>query len=109
MIHVKDARLRFCEASIERKGLLREGAGLSGKLTGWGMPTMKFMTETIVLAVGAFIALLGAAFAKDRLFEAHMWVLFFVLLASTLFMVRRISFAPAVAATSSSDDDGYFV
>uniref|UniRef100_UPI003F6F99FA cbb3-type cytochrome c oxidase subunit I n=1 Tax=Shinella sp. TaxID=1870904 RepID=UPI003F6F99FA len=69
---------------------------------------MKFMTETIVLAVGAFIALLGAAFAQDRLFEAHMWVLFFVLLASTLFMVRRISFAPAVASKSSSGDDGYF-
>jgi cytochrome c oxidase cbb3-type subunit 1 len=68
---------------------------------------MKYATETIVLAVGAFIALLGAAFAEDRLFEAHMWVLFFVLLASTLFMVRRISFAPAAVATSR-DDDGYF-
>ena len=35
------------------------------------MPTMKYLTETIVLAVGAFLALLGVAFAKDRLFEAH--------------------------------------
>jgi cytochrome c oxidase cbb3-type subunit I len=68
---------------------------------------MKYVTETIVLAVGAFIALLGAAFAQDRLFEAHMWVLFFVLLASTLFMIRRISFAPATASTSSEHDDGY--
>ncbi|HSX74835.1 MAG TPA: cbb3-type cytochrome c oxidase subunit I, partial [Shinella sp.] len=69
---------------------------------------MKYVTETIVLAVGAFIALLGAAFAQDRFFEAHMWVLFFVLLAGTLFMVRRISFAPAVAVKSSRDDEGYF-
>ena len=70
------------------------------------MPTMKYVTETIVLAVGAFIALLGAAFAQDRFFEAHMWVLFFVLLAGTLFMVRRISFAPAVAGQSSRAGEG---
>jgi cytochrome c oxidase cbb3-type subunit I len=70
-----------------------------------GDANVKYMTETIVLAVGAFLALLGVAFARDRLFEAHMWVLFFVLLASTLVMVRRVSFAPAVA---SSKDDGYF-
>ncbi len=68
---------------------------------------MKYVTETIVLAVGAFLALLGAAFAQDRLFEAHMWVLFFVLLASTLFMVRRVSFAPAGRAPAVQDD-GYF-
>ena len=68
---------------------------------------MKYLTETIVLAVGAFLALLGVAFAKDRLFEAHMWVLFFVLLAGTLVMVRRVSFAPAAAAPSTADD-GYF-
>ncbi|WP_421593451.1 cytochrome-c oxidase, cbb3-type subunit I [Shinella sp. M27] len=72
-----------------------------------GDANVKYMTETIVLAVGAFLALLGAAFAQDRLFEAHMWVLFFVLLASTLVMVRRVSFAPAVAVASSGDD-GYF-
>ena len=69
---------------------------------------MKYVTDTIVLAVGAFIALLGAAFAQDRLFEAHMWVLFFVLLASTLVMVRRISFAPAGPVRSAPDDSGYF-
>ena len=73
-----------------------------------GDANVKYVTETIVLAVGAFIALLGAAFAQDRFFEAHMWVLFFVLLASTLFMVRRISFAPAVAAKPPHDDEGYF-
>jgi len=73
-----------------------------------GDANVKYVTETIVLAVGAFIALLGAAFAQDKLFGAHMWVLFFVLLASTLLMVRRISFAPAAPARSSQDDAGYF-
>ncbi len=33
---------------------------------------MKYATETMVVAVGAFLALLGAAFAHDHLFAIHM-------------------------------------
>lgn len=55
---------------------------------------MRYGFETAMLAVGAFFALLGAAFAHDNLFQAHMWVLFFVLLCGTVVMLRRVSFAP---------------
>lgn len=42
----------------------------------WGMPTMNYTFETMVLAILAFAALLGAGFAYDSLFAAHMWVAF---------------------------------
>ena len=68
---------------------------------------MKFAFETVVVGIGAFLALLGAAFAQDRLFEAHMWVLFFVLLCCTVVLLRRMSFkAPAVAA-GQGEEAGY--
>lgn len=69
---------------------------------------MKYTTETIMLAAGAFLALLAAAFAQDSLFQSHMWVLFFVLLASTVVMVRRVSFAPAVRLPKSVVESEYF-
>lgn len=69
---------------------------------------MKYTTETIMLAAGAFLALLGAAFAQDSLFQSHMWVLFFVLLASTVVMVRRVSFAPAARLPKSVVESEYF-
>ncbi|WP_087005470.1 cytochrome-c oxidase, cbb3-type subunit I [Rhizobium sullae] len=56
---------------------------------------MNYMTETVAIAAFAFFALLGAAFAHDHLFAAHMWVLFFVLMGSTLVLLRRVNFAPA--------------
>ncbi|MDE4605463.1 cytochrome-c oxidase, cbb3-type subunit I [Sinorhizobium meliloti] len=58
---------------------------------------MKHTVEMVVLSVGAFLALVGAGLAQDRLFGAHMWVLFFVLLAGTLVLMRRVDFRPAVA------------
>lgn len=54
---------------------------------------MKYTFETVAVALFAFVALLGAAFAHDLLFQRHMWVLFFVLLISTIVLIRRISFA----------------
>lgn len=67
----------------------------------WGMPTMNYTFETMVLAILAFAALLGAGFAYDSLFAAHMWVAFFVLLGGTVVMLRHIRFAPASAGLSS--------
>jgi cytochrome c oxidase cbb3-type subunit 1 len=58
---------------------------------------MKYTFEMILLGVGAFLALVGAGFAQDRHFEAHMWVLFFVLLAGTILLMRRIEFSPVSA------------
>jgi cytochrome c oxidase cbb3-type subunit 1 len=72
-----------------------------------GYPTMNYTFETMVLAVGAFLALLGVAFAHDSLFAAHMWVLFFVLLAGTVIMVRRVSFAPVTAAQKAARESEY--
>jgi cytochrome c oxidase cbb3-type subunit 1 len=68
---------------------------------------MKYAFETIAVGIGAFLALLGVAFAKDDLFEAHMWVLFFVLLVSTVLLLRRIKFSTASGETAD-DQSGYF-
>ncbi|EJC64847.1 hypothetical protein Rleg5DRAFT_1623, partial [Rhizobium leguminosarum bv. viciae WSM1455] len=40
---------------------------------------MNYTTETMVIAVAAFLALLGAAFAHDHLFAVHMGILSFCL------------------------------
>ena len=40
---------------------------------------MKYGAEIVGVGLAAFLALMGAAFAADDLFRAHMWVLFFVL------------------------------
>ncbi len=74
----------------------------------WGMSNMNYTLETMALAIGAFLALLGVAFAHDSLFAAHMWVLFFVLLGGTIIMVRRVSFAPVTAAQKAARDSEYF-
>ena len=68
---------------------------------------MKFAFETVVVGIGAFLALLGAAFAKDNLFEAHMWVLFFVLLCCTAVLLRRMSFRAPVTTTDQGASSGY--
>ena len=62
---------------------------------------MKYTFEMILLGVGAFLALVGAGLAQDRHFEAHMWVLFFTLLAGTILLMRRIEFSPASAGRAS--------
>ena len=68
---------------------------------------MKFAFETVVVGIGAFLALLGAAFAQDDLFEAHMWVLFFVLLCCTVVLLRRMSFSAPTTETGQVDSSGY--
>jgi cytochrome c oxidase cbb3-type subunit I len=60
---------------------------------------MTYGPQTIGLALFAFVALLGAAFAADDLFAQHMWVLFFVLSAATIVLLR---WQPAPARTDAS-------
>ena len=68
---------------------------------------MNYTIETVALAIGAFLALLGVAFAHDSLFAAHMWVLFFSLFAGAVVMVRRVSFAPATVAQKAARESEY--
>ncbi len=69
---------------------------------------MNYTLETAIVALGAFLALLGAAFAHDSLFAAHMWVLFFTLLVSTVLLLRRVSFAPVDPAARARRKSEYF-
>jgi len=69
------------------------------------------MNNTITiggLVAGAFLALLGAGFAHDDLFAAHMWVLFFCLAISTVVVVRRVDFTGAGRTNTRDDQSGYF-
>ncbi|MBC7312751.1 MAG: cbb3-type cytochrome c oxidase subunit I, partial [Rhizobium sp.] len=69
---------------------------------------MNYTLETMVMAVLAFAALLGVAFAHDSLFAAHMWVAFFVLAAGTIVMLRRMKFAPVNVKTTAQIKSEYF-
>ena len=69
---------------------------------------MTKISQTVGVGLFAFIALLGAAFAQDSLFKAHMWVLFAVLLIFSVAMIRRVSFAPAVAVSAEQRSSEYF-
>ncbi|MCB1448814.1 MAG: cbb3-type cytochrome c oxidase subunit I, partial [Nitratireductor sp.] len=64
---------------------------------------MKNIAESIALTLAAFLALMGAAYAQDDLFRAHAWVLFFVLAASTIFMLRRVKVASASPAPQQTE------
>ncbi|NKF32129.1 cytochrome-c oxidase, cbb3-type subunit I, partial [Pseudomonas sp. BGM005] len=55
---------------------------------------MNYTTETMVIAVAAFLALLAAAFAHDHLFAVHMGILCLCLVAGTLLLVRNAEFSP---------------
>ena len=59
------------------------------------------------MGLGAFAALMAAAFAKDSLFMAHAWILFFVLSIATVVMLRRVTFSPAGQAAAETDKSGY--
>ncbi len=68
---------------------------------------MKNATEAILLAGATFLAFLAAAMASDDLFRAHAWILFFVLALFTIFLLRRIKFAPAGQSEPEEDKSGY--
>ncbi len=70
---------------------------------------MRFGTEIVLVSLAAFAALAAAGLAQDSAFQAHMWVLFFVLLGSAIVLMRNTRFAPAGAASIPlrPDTDAY--
>ncbi len=69
---------------------------------------MTKISQTVGVGLFAFLALLGAAFAQDSLFKAHMWVLFTVLLIFSVAMIRRVSFAPVSTVSAEQRKSEYF-
>ncbi len=67
---------------------------------------MKNGFEVAIVGIAAFIALMGAAFSRDALFQAHAWVLFFVLVVSTILLVRRVKFV-SDGDSATDDTSGY--
>ena len=72
---------------------------------------MKYPFETIAVGVAALLALLGAAFARDDVFQTHMWVAFFALSLGTVMLLRQTEYAGADAPASiplrDDRDTGY--
>jgi cytochrome c oxidase cbb3-type subunit 1 len=65
---------------------------------------MKFGTEIACISLATFMALLAAIYAHDAAFESHMWVLFFVLLAFVVLLIRNSN---GPQESKSKDDSGY--
>jgi cytochrome c oxidase cbb3-type subunit 1 len=68
---------------------------------------MKTATPGIVVAVAAFLALLGAALGADPQFKAHFWILTVVLAVGSILLLRRTSYATANGATLADDPNAY--
>ena len=67
---------------------------------------MKYMKETILVGLGAFLALLGAGMGQDVLFRTHMWVLFVVLALGTIVLLRNVRVGAGAAEDPSEYMDG---
>ncbi len=68
---------------------------------------MKYGYELAAMVLATFLALMGAAFATDPLFQAHAWILFFILSGSSIVLMRRVQFAPAGQPATAEDTSGY--
>nr|AAG00947.1 FixNf [Rhizobium etli CFN 42] len=68
---------------------------------------MNYTTETMVVAVAAFLALLAAAFAHDHLFAVHLGILCSASVAGTLLLVRNVEFSTA-GQQRKADVNSYF-
>ncbi len=68
---------------------------------------MKYGYELAAMVLATFLALMGAAFAADPLFQAHAWILFFILSGSSIVLMRRVQFAPAGQPAPAEDTSGY--
>ena len=68
---------------------------------------MKYGYELAAMVLATFLALMGAAFAADPLFQAHAWILFFILSGSSIVLMRRVQFAPAGQPATAEDTSGY--
>ncbi|MEK1897433.1 MAG: cytochrome-c oxidase, cbb3-type subunit I [Rhizobium sp.] len=69
---------------------------------------MNYSTETMAVAVSAFLALVAAGLAHDQLFAAHMWILFWCLLGGTVLLLRRVDFSTAGRSQPKVEASGYF-
>ncbi|MGO4559359.1 cytochrome-c oxidase, cbb3-type subunit I [Rhizobiales bacterium 3FA27D7] len=67
---------------------------------------MRYGAEIVWMSLATFLALLGAGFAADDLFRAHMWVLFAVLAIGTIVLLRNVSFEPEQPVDPSTYMDG---
>jgi len=68
---------------------------------------MRNIGEVLLVGLAAFLALLAAAFSKDNLFQAHMGILCFVLLGSTVVLMQRVEFATPDGKFKERDTSGY--
>ncbi|PCK78148.1 cytochrome-c oxidase, cbb3-type subunit I [Rhizobium sophoriradicis] len=68
---------------------------------------MNYTAETTLVAVGAFLALVGAGATHDQFFAAHMWILFLCLLTGTALLLRRVDFSRS-GARAEAGSTGYF-
>jgi cytochrome c oxidase cbb3-type subunit I len=69
---------------------------------------MKNTGNAMLVAVAAFLALIGAAFGADPYFRIHAWILFALLAIGTILMLRQIEFVPAGATKPNGEDEhGY--
>ena len=68
---------------------------------------MKYGIETLGVGIAALLALLGAAFAADEAFRIHAWLLFFLLAAGTVVLMRQIQFAPASRSAAPAPQSEY--
>ena len=71
-----------------------------------GDDTMKYMTETILVGLAAFLALVAAGLGQDVLFRTHMWVLFGTLAIATIVLLRNVKMADGTQEDLSGYMDG---
>ncbi len=68
---------------------------------------MKNGIEAALVGLGAFSALMAAAFSQDALFKAHSWVLFFVLMIATIVLMRRVRPVTLARLDADGQSAGY--
>ncbi|MDH6267269.1 cytochrome c oxidase cbb3-type subunit 1 [Rhizobium sp. SG_E_25_P2] len=68
---------------------------------------MNYTLETILVALGAFLALLAAGFAQDHLFQQHMFVAFISLALGTILLLRHAKFATAAPVSAAQAKTEY--
>lgn len=61
--------------------------------------------ELFLLAIGALLALMAAAFATDAAFQTHAWIFFFIMIGSAILVLRRTDFAPVHGNTLTHDEE----
>jgi cytochrome c oxidase cbb3-type subunit 1 len=68
---------------------------------------MKNAGSAIAVAVATFLALFAAAVGQDSLYRAHAWILFTVLAATTVVLIRRVSFAAETSTVPNATQSFY--